>query len=456
MSDQRVDPGIADLLRISADGLCRLDRGVYADPDLFAREISSIWETVWVFLAHESQLPRPNDFFSTHVGRQPVIVTRDQGGTIRAFLNACTHRGAKLSRTAKGNAKLLRCPYHGWVFTSAGALLSVKDEATGAYPPSFDKGQLGLTPLAKLETYRGFIFGSLNPGAGSLKDYLGDAAVFIDLLVDQSETGWEVLRGSCTYGYDGNWKLQAENGVDSYHANTVHANYASTVQNRLKSDAAGDKTRTMQLHHDPDEVSGGYFDLGHGHILIWRDWSNPQDRFNYADRGNIAARMGEARMKWAVGRLRNVLIFPNLLLMDQMSTQIRVIRPVEVDRTEIRSFALAPVGEAPEQRRKRLRAYEDFFNPSGMATPDDLSEFAASQQGFAARATRWSDLSRGAAHQVAGGNRFSDELGIHPRSSGTWVEDEGLYVGKYRNWVALMSAGGAAGGTGGTGEGGGA
>lgn len=73
--------------------------------------------------------------------------------------------------------------------------------------------------------------------------------------------------------------------------------------------------------------------------------------------------------------------------MDQMGTQIRMFRPLSVDRTEVTIYCFAPVGEAPELRAKRIRQYEDFFNASGMATPDDLTEFNESQ--VAAASTAW-------------------------------------------------------------------
>lgn len=432
---------LAACLSVREDGLARLDRRVYTDPEIFELEMSRIWESVWVFIAHESQIPRPNDFLTATIGRQPVVAMRDRAGKLGVFINACRHRGAKLCRVAKGNAKLLACPYHGWVYGSDGALVSVKEEALGAYPPSFDKSALGLTPVPRVQSYRGFVFASLNPAVEPLETYLGDVTVLMDLLLDQSESGWEVLKGSASYTFDGNWKLQAENGVDSYHATTVHANFAATVQNRLRSSRSGEKVKAMQLQHDPAQIRSGFFDLGRGHVMMWRDWSNPEDRFNYADRPNILRRMGESRTRWALGRLRNILIFPNLLLLDVMSTQIRVFRPLAVDRTEVTSYAIAPVGEAPEQRRLRLRAYEDFFNPSGMATADDLAEFRFCQEGFAGEASRWSDLSRGAAHQVEGPDEHARELGVRPLHCGAWSEDEGLFVAFYRRWVELLARG---------------
>lgn len=72
----------------------------------------------------------------------------------------------------------------------------------------------------------------------TLEEYLGDAAKIIDLLVDQSPEGLEVLRGSSTYTYDGNWKVQAENGADGYHVTATHWNYAATTARRASGESS--------------------------------------------------------------------------------------------------------------------------------------------------------------------------------------------------------------------------
>ena len=103
----------------------------------------------------------------------------------------------------------------------------------GGYPEQFNKdGSHDLTRVARFETYNGFLFGSLNPDVQPLKDYLGETTKLIDMVVNQSEAGLEVLRGASTYTYDGNWKLQAENGADGYHVSSVHWNYVATTGRR--------------------------------------------------------------------------------------------------------------------------------------------------------------------------------------------------------------------------------
>jgi Phenylpropionate dioxygenase and related ring-hydroxylating dioxygenases, large terminal subunit len=114
-----------------------VSRSLFTDQELFDLEMQHIFEGTWIFLCHESQVARPHDFFRTRMGRQPVIVTRDANGAVHAFLNACPHRGAALCRTAHGNQKFITCPYHGWVFDSAGRCVDIKDQEKGAYPAAF-------------------------------------------------------------------------------------------------------------------------------------------------------------------------------------------------------------------------------------------------------------------------------------------------------------------------------
>lgn len=141
-----------------------------------------------------------------------------------------------------------------------------------------------------------------------------------------------------------------------------------------------------------------------------------------------------------IGVFRNLCIYPNVFLMDQMSTQIRVFRPVAVNKTEVTIYCVAPKGESPEARARRIRQYEDFFNASGMATPDDLEEFRSCQIAYQARDLVWNDLSRGAKHRIEGQDEEAREMGIRPLSSGMRVEDEGLFVDQHTDWLHRMNA----------------
>ena len=90
------------------DGLFEVNRRLFTDEELFELEMKHIFERTWIYLCHESQVANANDFFTVHMGRQPVIVMRGEDGQIRGFINACAHRGATLCRTAKGNRRSIK------------------------------------------------------------------------------------------------------------------------------------------------------------------------------------------------------------------------------------------------------------------------------------------------------------------------------------------------------------
>lgn len=416
-------------------GVFRCRRDIFTNPDLFELEMRHLFEANWVYLAHESQIPEVNDYYTTWIGRQPIVITRDKTGALNAVINACAHKGAMLCRRKHGNKGSFTCPFHGWTFSNTGKLLKVKDEKTTQYPEQFNKnGSHDLTRVAKFENYRGLLFGSLNPDSPSLEDYLGEARVIIDQIVDQAPDGLEVLRGNSSYIYDGNWKLQMENGCDGYHVSSVHWNYQATMGRRKE-----EGTKAVDASGWSKSVAGVY-GFENGHILLWTNTMNPEVRPVWAHRDEIAARVGEERAKFIVGQTRNLGLYPNVFLMDQFSTQIRVVRPLAVDRTEVSIFCFAPKGESAQDRATRIRQYEDFFNVSGMGTSDDLEEFRACQTAYAGTAALWNDMSRGAPLWVEGPDENARRMGLNPQLSGERSEDEGLFVRQHAYWREAMQS----------------
>ncbi|MGI5014310.1 MAG: Rieske 2Fe-2S domain-containing protein, partial [Janthinobacterium lividum] len=113
------------LIEDEASGDYRLHRNAFTDETLFELEMKHIFEGNWIYLAHESQVPNVNDYYTTHVGRQPVFIARNRQGELNAFINACSHRGAQLCRHKRGNKATYTCPFHGWTFNNSGKLLKV-------------------------------------------------------------------------------------------------------------------------------------------------------------------------------------------------------------------------------------------------------------------------------------------------------------------------------------------
>jgi benzoate/toluate 1,2-dioxygenase alpha subunit len=416
-----------------AKGLYRHNRESFTNPELFELEMKYIFEKNWIYLAHESQITELNDYFTTYIGRQSIFISRNKEGELNAFINACSHRGAQLCRYKKGNKSTYTCPFHGWTFNNSGKLLKVKDGKGAGYPEQFNtEGSHDLKKVARFESYKGFLFGSLNPDSSSLEEYLGDTVKIIDQMVDQSEFGLEVVKGSSTYTYDANWKLQMENGADGYHVSSVHWNYVATMGNR--------KEEGVQAV-DPNGWSksvGGVYGFENGHMLLWTKMLNPEVRPLYSQLDRLNTTLGEEKTNFIINETRNLAIYPNVYLMDQFSTQIRVLRPIAVDKTEVTIYCFAPKNEPAADRALRLRQYEDFFNVTGMGTPDDLEEFRSCQESYLSNGMPWNDVSRGAEHWVYGADEHAIAMGINPKLSGNRSEDEGLFLMQHEYWADEM------------------
>ena len=421
------------------DGVFRIDRAVYLDRDIFHREIETFFEGGWVFLCHESQVPKAGDYFSTHIGRQPVFVNRRADGSVGCCLNACAHRGAILTPFRHGNTKGFTCRFHGWAYDETGRCIRIKNQDSGFQDPGLDRARFDLKTVPRCEHYRGFIFGSLTPDVDSLEDYLGDARVFMDFFADQSPDGLEVVVGSQTYVCDHNWKLQVENVSDGYHVGTVHRNFMTTVMNRESRENTQGllKTETGRMK---GIVATGCYDLGRGHSVIWVTRADPEAAPLYLATVEVEARLPAPRPEWMLRRGRNLCVFPNLVLNDLAATHMRSHRPLAPDRTEVTIWCIAPKGEPVAARAARLRKFEDFFLVSGMATSDDVISLDVTQAGCRGRAARWTNFKRGIATLIEGPDAEASALGIEPVTSNSSWDLETSYHGLYRTWRDRLNA----------------
>lgn len=422
------------------EGIFRVDRAIFTDPDVFELEMRHIFEGGWVFLGLASQAPGPHDYFTTRAGRVPVLVTRDAEGELRAFVNSCPHKGAQVAQRQQGNARLHVCPYHSWTFDSAGRNRAVKWEKAGCYANAFSASDHDLAVLPRFEEYRGFLFGSLAAEVPTLAEHLGDAARFLDFVVGQPEEGIELVPGAVRFTYDANWKLQLENCSDAYHFTSAHPSYIRILERRQQSSGGAVRSiweASQAWSEEAEGVQGGSFSFENGHVLNWGRLAVADTHPLFDQVEAVTARHGDAGRDW-VFNMRNLTIFPNLQIAENASSQLRVIQPLAPNRTLMRTWCIAPRGESGAARELRIRQYEDFFNPSGMATPDDTVAYESCQRGFAGRVDPWlQGYARGMTASREGGNALSDAAGAQPKRSvlaDSQLCDETLYHGYYREW----------------------
>ena len=420
------------------EGVFRVDRSVYTSQRIFEDEIKHIFEKGWVYLCHESQIPDEGSYFAVDIGRHPVVVIRQKDNDINAFLNVCSHRGALLTPKKQGKARTLTCRFHGWAYSVDGRCVRIKNEKQGFGEENFDRSQYDLKPIAKIANYRGFIFGSLVNEVEPIKTHLGAASTWIDLMVEQSPNGLEVVPGSSTYVIRGNWKMQLENSVDGYHVSTVHRVFASTVRNREERDSLKGLKQT-EGGRLVGTVPSGAYDLGNGHMSIWAEHTTPERRPIYKKKTWLESNLPAAKVEWILKKGRNLALFPNVMLMDNPSTQIRYVKPVSVNRAEVTVYCIAPVGEGTEARAARLRKFEDFYLTAGMATSDDMAALEDTMTGSRAMQARWNDFNRGLKTMTIGPDEGAKAVGFDPVSSSESWENETLFFGFYRRWRKMMS-----------------
>lgn len=422
------------------EGVFRVDRAIYNDPEILEAEYRDIFEANWVFLCHEAHVPKPGDYFATHIGRQPVFVVRKPDGSLGCYLNACGHRGATLVTARIGNTSEFVCPYHGFCFNTAGQCTAVTAPRTGWTEQRLELSEYDLTPIKRIDSYRGLVFGSLAADVPSLREHLGAACALIDIFVAPAPQQLEIVAGFSIYETACNWKIMHENGPDAYHAPVVHNNFAQAVTYREKREARVGVTKT-DTGRLTGRIESASYDLGNGHTAFWHKRRDPEAFPIYAQRDELAKRFTPGQMEWIMGRGRHMTIFPNLLMNDLASTHLRTYRPLAVNRMETMIWCIAPAGEPKEMRAARLRKFEDFFLPSGMATPDDVAVAESAQKASFAFNSKWTNMSRGMEFKVDGPDAAARELGMSPQASSNSWDHEIAMQGVYRRWLAMLERG---------------
>lgn len=364
---------------------------LYTDPAIFEEEMERIFKNSWVWVAHESDIARPNSFKTSFVGREPVIVTRDKKGGINVLLNRCRHRAGSVCESRQGKASVFVCPYHGWSYDLDGRLRKVPHKA--GYGNRLEEADYSLVSL-RTESYAGMIFATFNAGIEPLETFLGPARKWMDLFMKQGAGYGVTTLGEHRFRFPGNWKIQLENTTDAYHFPIVHKTYLDSLDPEAENifDVLG---------------QGGWVeDLGNGHsvMVMMPDLIDLDDnleapipqRFQALADELLAEGHDEAQVRRIVravgGTGFNLNLFPNVAC---SMAFFRVLRPVKVDETEITHVAIGMDGGPEAGNRMRLRLHEHFQGPMGFGTPDDAEGWERVQRGSRAGEDLWIMINRG-------------------------------------------------------------
>ena len=344
-----------------------VERKIFSDEELYELELKQIFGRSWLFVGHESQLPKANAFIGGWMAQDPIIVTRDARDKFHVFLNMCRRGGAKVTKEDVGNNEVFECPQHGCLYNMEGQLVAVP-----GYDPEevkkIDQTEYGLVPAAHLETYKGLIFATWDEQAPKLLDYLGDMTWYLDLLVDRRSGGTEVIGGVSRWVVPTNWKIPADNFAgDEYREGTAHG-----------------AARIVGLLPPVDLNEGGYTvnpGNGHGIVKYGRPTKKTLELFNYFPK-NVQKYFDEttAEVKKRLGEIRGENpsiptgnIFPNLSI--HSGAHLRVYHPRAADKTEIWMYCIVDKAAPTEIKTAIRRFLTQTYGVGGQVEQDDVENW---------------------------------------------------------------------------------
>jgi choline monooxygenase len=281
----------------------------YTDADVAELERKHVFGATWQMVGRVAQVEKPGDFLTAEIGGEPLVIVRGKDSVLRAFYNVCRHHAAAVETRPCGNAKLFRCPYHGWSYSTEGELKSVTEFQGVA---SFDYANNGLVPL-KVDTWEKFVFVNLDRHSGTLQQHLGKlieqcAPLRLDTLHFAERREFEL---KC------NWKVFVDNYLDGgYHVPHLHKGLNSILDYK---EYTIENFERFCLQSSPIDAAGG-------------------------DAMTASVRKGQALYYW---------LYPNLMLnWYEGYLDTNLVIPLGIDRMKvIFEFYFADVSEASRNKQ---------------------------------------------------------------------------------------------------------
>ena len=423
-----------------------VERQIFSDQAIYEMELERIFARAWNFMCHESQIPNKGDYFLSFIGEESVICTRDKTGTLQVFINSCRHRGNAVCRAESGNARSFLCTYHGWTFGLDGKLIGVPGYKD-LYHEDLKREEWGLISAGKVQSYKGFVFATMDPEAPDLYEYLGDVGrIGLDLIAERGDV-IVAVEGVQKNQIGCNWKLAVDNLFDWYHVAISHASATmSGYQRNAARPESKEKAAEPPRASNPNAHRVLLGDYGHAisgprttpelREQMIKAAENPEEMEpflddRWRDRPSAKAALGEA------GRdtRGHPNIFPNLWVTSS-GNQLSLRLPKGPNLTEIWWFTLIPEGLSDKEQANRLRRANHTFGPAGMLEQDDGENWDQSTRQTQGVVARRYPLN------------FAMNLGhgepIQPSDSGPRYMDvainEHAQLWTYRAWAEWMDA----------------
>ena len=401
----------------------RVPKQRYFDPDFYAMEAELLWPRVWQMACRLEEIPAPGDFVEYSILDQSVVVLRTDDLGVRAFQNACRHRGVKIVEgrgTCEGG---FTCPFHGWCYGLDGKNTFVSRAKTFA-DHNLDPEDINLVPV-QCEVWGGCAWINLDDDAPALRECLDPAAGMLD--------AWKVESLRTEWWYSAhlpvNWKLGIEAFVEMYHVVQTHPQLVIPTRFGLREGAPFDPRafidadiqylRAMSdgmagmVHADDVRIAEGLRDLElpADPELAMATWNRALNEAVVRWHRERGADMPELNELDAQGiNLTFFHCFPHYFVLPMYSSASSYrFRPLGPEETLMEIWSLTRFPEGSEPEKPTPPEPWEAADPRWPPIPtQDFSNLPRQQQGLHARGFEYMRLSRGLEGHISNFQRTID------------------------------------------------
>ena len=341
-----------------------LDTRIYTDRSIFEEERQRIFAGCWRLVCHVSELPAVGDYRTMEVSGIPIVVLRGQDGIVRSFYNVCSHRGAQIVRSVRGNiAGGMQCLYHLWTYDLSGACTGIT-RPEGYQGCGLRQEEMGLRPV-RTDVACGLVFVTLDDAAPSLESFLGPT---LDHLREHLSADLEVFHYHAAE-IQANWKLFVDNDAEQYHE-FLHV-----------------LNRTTGMRH-PSYHQRRWLLYPNGHSVI------EQNEIDYGGFG-LDVRRDNLIPGMRPNGMVVMLLFPDVMV-NIRSTVVRIDTqvPLGPGRTLVEWRGLGLKGDSPDVRAMRIRHHNQVWGPAGRNLPEDVIAVEAQWKNLVSGASRYNIIAR--------------------------------------------------------------